>query len=68
MARGIILVGGGALIRGLADLLQSQLKIPVHVAHDPLSAVVRGTGVVLENLHSFKDVLIEHSDGLPPAV
>ncbi|HEY4486920.1 MAG TPA: rod shape-determining protein [Candidatus Paceibacterota bacterium] len=68
MARGIILVGGGALIRGLADLLQSQLKIPVHIAHDPLTAVVRGTGVVLENFASFKDILTEHSDGLPPAV
>lgn len=66
MARGIVLVGGGALIKGLPDLLSAQLKVPIHVSHDPLTAVVRGTGVVLENFDSYKDILIDHQDELPP--
>jgi rod shape-determining protein MreB and related proteins len=66
MARGIYLSGGGALIKGLAELLENEVNIPVHVAADPLSAVVRGTGIILEDLDSFRDVLIENEDELPP--
>lgn len=66
MHRGIILVGGGALIVGLAGLLERELNIPVHIAEDPLTAVVRGTGVILEDLESFNEVLIENEDELPP--
>ena len=59
---GIHLVGGGALIKGLDELLAEWSKVPVHVADDPLTAVVRGTGVVLENLDEHRNFLIEHED------
>ncbi len=61
---GIILVGGGALLRGLDELLSQWLKVPVIVADDPLTAVARGTGVILENLDAHKDVFLEHDDDL----
>ncbi len=57
---GIMLTGGGALIKGLDTLLSEWLKVPVFVANDPLTAVVRGTGVILENLELYKDMLIEY--------
>jgi len=66
MHRGVVLVGGGALLNGLDVLLADTLKIPVHIASDPLTAVARGTGMVLEDLPSFVDVLIQSEDELPP--
>lgn len=66
MHRGLVLTGGGALIKGLDRLLESMLKIPVYVAEDPLTAVARGTGIVLDNLEYYKDVLINAQDELPP--
>lgn len=66
MNRGIVLVGGGALIQGLAELLQGMLKIPVYIAEDPLSAVARGTGVILDDMHSHMDLLIDAEDDVPP--
>ncbi len=66
MHQGVTLSGGGALIVGFAELLQSVLKIPVYVVEDPLSAVARGTGVVLDDLESYRDVLIKNQDELPP--
>ena len=50
--RGILLAGGGALLEGLDQLLTRETSMPVHVASDPLSAVVLGTGRVLEELDS----------------
>ena len=58
MDRGIVLSGGGALLRGLDMLIHQEVKIPVHVADDPLAAVVRGTGLILEDLDSLKDILV----------
>ncbi len=58
MDKGIYLAGGGALLRGLDMLLAQQTKMPVHIADDPLTAVARGTGMVLEDLDSLKDVLV----------
>lgn len=66
MKRGIHLAGGGALIKGLAELLEEELEIPIYVAHEPLTAVARGTGIILENIEKFQDVLIEKEDDLPP--
>ncbi len=66
MQRGIYLVGGGALIQGLAEIIQEYTKIPVHVAADPLTAVCRGTGIILEHMDLYKDVLIANEDELPP--
>ena len=64
MRGGIHLVGGGALFRGLDVLLAEWLKVPVIVASDPLTAVARGTGVVLEDLPRHRDILLEHDDDL----
>ena len=47
--RGIMLTGGGALLRGLDKLISIETKIPVHVADNPLGCVVDGTGKCLEN-------------------
>ncbi|MEI6528451.1 MAG: rod shape-determining protein [bacterium] len=66
MQRGIYLVGGGALIRGLDVLLHEELKIPVYIASDPLTAIARGTGIILENLDEYREVLIDNEDELPP--
>ncbi len=66
MHRGVFLTGGGALIKGLDVLLRQYLKIPVQVAEDPLTAVARGTGVILEDLDRYKEVLIQNEDDLPP--
>lgn len=66
MHRGIMLSGGGALLPGLDKLLESVLKIPVYVVDDPLSAVARGTGVILDDIPYYKEVLIGHQDELPP--
>jgi rod shape-determining protein MreB len=59
MHRGIVLVGGGAIIKGLDKLLHQKVKMPIHIAEDPITAVARGTGVVLENLEKYKDILID---------
>ncbi len=67
MNRGIIVVGGGALLGGLDTLLQTVLKIPVYTAEDPLSAVAIGAGIVLDNLDLYKQVLVNsQKDELPP--
>ncbi len=62
MHKGMTISGGGALIRNLPQLLEMQLKVPVTVALDPLTAVARGTGVILEHIDSFKDVLVQNTD------
>jgi rod shape-determining protein MreB len=66
MHRGITLSGGGALIQGLDQLLQRVLKISVYVVEDPLSAVARGTGVILDDMPFYKEVLVGNQDELPP--
>ena len=48
--RGIMLTGGGALLKNLDKLIMETTDLPVHIAEDPLTAVVRGTGAILENL------------------
>ncbi len=66
MHRGLHLVGGGALIRGIGPLLEEFLKIPIYIDEDPMTAVARGTGVILEDIEGFQDVFIVNEDDLPP--
>jgi len=66
MQRGVYLVGGGSLLRGWPEVLKENLKIPVFVAPDPLTAMARGAGIILENLEYYKEVLIANDDELPP--
>ena len=58
MDQGIVLAGGGALLRGLDKLVQQHTLTKVHIADDPLTSVVRGTGLVLEDLETLKGVLL----------
>ena len=48
--RGVILTGGGALLNGLDELLSDELRVPVLIAEDPMHCVVKGTGIMLDNL------------------
>ncbi len=56
---GIYLTGGGALLRGLDKRLSLKTKLPIHIAEDPLRAVVRGTGIALNDVARFKPVLLD---------
>jgi rod shape-determining protein MreB and related proteins len=67
MKRGVFLVGGGALIKGLDILLRDSLKIPITVADEPLTAIARGAGIILEDLDFYRTVLIESDDDISSA-
>ncbi|GBD33833.1 Rod shape-determining protein MreB [bacterium HR34] len=66
MVRGIYLTGGGALLKGLDKLLSEETKMPVNIIDDPLTAVVRGAGIVIENIDKLRDVLAEEEELQPP--
>jgi len=66
MQTGIVITGGGSMIKGLAELFESHLKIPVRVAENPLFSVVAGTEKILENIEKYHEVLLRHHDDLPP--
>lgn len=66
MQRGIYLAGGGALIRGLPEFLTNALGVQVIVAPDPLTAVVRGTAVILENMDLYREALKQNDEELVP--
>ncbi len=55
--RGIMLTGGGALLKNLDKLISETTDLPVHIAEDPLTAVVRGTGAILENIDYYRAVI-----------
>jgi len=55
--RGIVMTGGGALIRGLDRLLQHETNLPIHVDEEPLTCVVRGAGWVLDDVQKYRGVL-----------
>lgn len=58
--RGVMLTGGGALLKGLDERIKMETNLPVHVAEDPLTAVVMGTGKVIDSLNDFSKVLIRN--------
>jgi len=60
--RGMLLAGGGALLRGIDQVLSRETGLTVRVAEDPLTAVARGTGAVLEELDAVKDILERSED------
>lgn len=57
LERGIMISGGGALLKGIDTLIRNRVDLPVYIAEDPLTAVVRGTGQVLEKMESYDKVL-----------
>ncbi len=61
MDQGIVLAGGGALLKGIDLRLQEETRMPVHVADDPLQCVVRGTGACLENIEVYRKVFVTDS-------
>ena len=56
--RGIIMTGGGSLLKGIDQIIRESTNVPVNVAEDPLLSVVKGTGIVLENVKKYEDVLM----------
>jgi rod shape-determining protein MreB len=57
--RGIVLTGGGALLRGLDQLLREETSLPITVVDDPLSTVAIGSGKVLDTLDVLKEVTVD---------
>jgi len=66
MTSGIQMAGGGSLLRGLDILIQKETKIPTKIIEDPMTAMVRGAGMVLENLDQLHEVLVETEYLEPP--
>ncbi len=66
MQHGVYLSGGGALIPGAARLLEESVGVPVIMVPDPLRAVIRGAGVVLERLDAYADILVENEGEFAP--
>ncbi len=65
LERGVTVFGGGAQLRGLPELLSKMLGVPVYVATDPLTAVVRGTGIITEDPSIWSAVFINEDAILP---
>ena len=57
--RGIVLTGGGALLKGLDQLLREDTSLPIFSVDDPLATVVMGTGIALDNMRTLRDVCID---------
>ncbi len=59
---GVVVAGGGALLRGLDRVIGEEINLPVRVAEDPLTAVARGTGVFLEKIRDLRVALDANDD------
>jgi rod shape-determining protein MreB len=57
--RGIVLTGGGALLKNLDERMREDTSLPIHVAEDPLTCVVRGCGIILEDFERYEKVLLK---------
>ena len=57
VSNGIVMVGGGALLRGIDRMIDEEVQLPVRIADDPLTCVARGTGEFLNALHLYSRVL-----------
>lgn len=57
--RGIVLTGGGALLHGLDQLLREETRLPITVVDEPLKAVVRGSGIALDDLDTYREVCVD---------
>jgi len=66
MSRGIYLLGGGSLLRGLDKLIEDEVKIKTRIGDDPLTAVVRGAGYALEHIDKQAEVFLETKELAPP--
>ncbi|PIR70409.1 MAG: rod shape-determining protein [Candidatus Niyogibacteria bacterium CG10_big_fil_rev_8_21_14_0_10_42_19] len=66
MQRGIVITGGGALLRDIDKFIEKETKIPVRIADDPFTAVVRGCGIILEDMEHLKDVFIKDEIDIVP--
>lgn len=62
ISRGLILAGGGALLRGLDKLVSEETGLPVHIADDPLTAVALGTGRYLSDIHLLKRLSVNNNN------
>lgn len=62
LERGVTIFGGGALLRGLPEVLSKMLGVPTHVDADPLTTVVRGAGIITENPAPYADFFIDEED------
>jgi len=56
--RGIILTGGGALLKGLDQRIRVETDLPVNVAETPLLSVVKGAGMIIDDIEKYRDVLV----------
>jgi len=66
MGSAIYLSGGGSLLRGLDILIQKETKIPTKIIEDPMTAVARGAGMILEDIDALSEVLVESEELEPP--
>ena len=66
MTNGIYLAGGGSLLRGLDTLIAKETKMPCKIIDDPLTAVVRGAGLALENIEKLSELMSKDEEGEPP--
>ena len=57
MQKGIFLCGGGSLLRGIDDLIEKEVRVKTNIVSDPMTAVVRGTGLILEEFPRYRSML-----------